>query len=290
VGTVGKYGKRERLRAAAWKRITDDLPPEARTAGRFVSKRGAEVGPSVDYCLPASRAVFNLLPEVREGALGLFAELGIPWHSGIEGGPGNHLLSSQVQCVNALGQMVTDPARIKAAFSPELDITEVLEVEPGRYLTFEYIGPTDYFGEVPRGGRVRGSLCTSVDAAFRYRTSAGVTELALVEWKYTEAYELRNPDPKDATRIGRYGAAYADPEGPLRCDLLPIELMLDEPLYQLMRQQLLADRLERDEVLGAQRVRVVHVDRQRTLTTSDRSTAPSSRRLAPPSTKPGLRC
>jgi hypothetical protein len=35
--------------------------------------------------------------------------------------------------------------------------------------------------------------------------------------------------------------------------------MLDEPLYQLMRQQLLADRLERDQVLDAQRVRVVHV-------------------------------
>jgi hypothetical protein len=259
VGTVGEYGKRERLRAAAWKRVADDLPPRARAAGRFVGRRGVEVGPPVDYCLPASRAVCNLLPEVREDALGLFAELGIPWHSGIDGGPGNHLLSSQVQCVNALGQMVADPGRIVAAFSPELDIAEVLEVEPGRYLTFEYIGPTDYFGEVPRGVRVRGSLCTSVDAAFLYRTSAGVTELALVEWKYTEAYEPRKPDPKDSTRIGRYGAAHADPGGPIISDLLPIELMLDEPLYQLMRQQLLADRLERDQVLGAQRVRVLHV-------------------------------
>lgn len=143
MGTVGEYGKRERLRAAAWKRVADDLPPRARAAGRFVGRRGVEVGPPVDYCLPASRAVCNLLPEVREDALGLFAELGIPWHSGIDGGPGNHLLSSQVQCVNALGQMVADPGRIVAAFSPELDIAEVLEVEPGRYLTFEYIGPTD---------------------------------------------------------------------------------------------------------------------------------------------------
>jgi hypothetical protein len=100
-----------------------------------------------------------------------------------------------------------------AAFSPELDIAQVLEVEPGRHLTFEYIGPTDYFGEVPRGIRVRGSLCTSVDAAFLYQTSAGVTELALVEWKYTEAYEPRRPDPKDATRIARYRAAYANPRG-----------------------------------------------------------------------------
>ena len=137
----------------------------------------------------------------------------------------------------------------------------MLEIEPGRYLTFEYIGPTDYFNEGAGKPRVRGTKCTSVDAAFLYRTSAGTTELALVEWKYTEKYTTtRKPNPGyDKTRIKRYGADYTDPAGPLRSELIDIEWMLDEPFYQLMRQQLLAWRLENDRAEGADVVRVLHV-------------------------------
>ena len=64
----------------------------------------------------------------------------------------------------------------------------MLEIEPGRFLTFEYIGDVDFFGEAVDGVRVRGSMCTSVDAAFVHRTADGVVELVLVEWKYTESY------------------------------------------------------------------------------------------------------
>lgn len=60
-------------------------------------------------------------------------------------------------------------------------------------------------------------------------------------------------------RIGRYGADLDDPDGPVRADVLPIELLLDEPFYQLMRQQLLAHRLERSHAHGADVVRVLHV-------------------------------
>jgi len=41
--------------------------------------------------------------------------------------------------------------------------------------------------------------------------------------------------------------------------LLPFELVLDEPFYQLVRQQLLAHALETSGSEGAARVRVVHV-------------------------------
>ncbi len=68
--------------------------------------------------------------------------------------------------------MVTAPQRILRAFGPLLDIDEVLQIEPGRYLTFEYIGPTDFFHEAPTGRRVRGAHCTSVEAAFRTPLSA----------------------------------------------------------------------------------------------------------------------
>lgn len=252
------YVTEQRRCAAAWKAHTAPLPDAARVGAPYVGKDGHADGPPLEFCLPAEFAPLNLLPEVREGALALFGELGIPWHAGIDGGPGNHLLSSQVQCVNALAPMVSDPGRVAAAFGDTVGVGQVLEIESGRYLTFEYIGPTDFFGEAAGGERVRGARCTSVDAAFLHRAADGLRELVLVEWKYTESYRLRDPDPgRDEIRRRRYAAALADPAGPVRDDLLAFEQLLDEPLYQLMRQQLLADALERARV--ADRVRVVHV-------------------------------
>lgn len=253
------FVQRERAKAIAWKRSTDTLPGEARHPAPYIRDGQAKTSP-LPFCLPIEHALLSLLPEVRPMALALFAELGIPWHAGIEGGPGNHLLSSQVQCVNALGQMVHDPERIAHAFGSVLDIAEVLEIEPGRLLTFEYIGPIDFFGEVPGGERTRGARCTSVDAAFLFRTSTGDRELALVEWKYTESYRPRVPEPaKDEVRRRRYGSALHDTDGPVRADVLPFAALLAEPLYQLVRQQLLAWELEKAGVHDVDRVRVVHV-------------------------------
>ncbi len=257
----------ERMRAAAWKRWTRTLPDAAREPARYIDKDGKTLGGLSDHCLPVEHAALSLLPEVRERALAIFAELGIPWHAGVDGGPSNNLLSSQVQCVNALGQMVTDPDLLVRAFADELGVVEALPIEPERYLTFEYIGPTDFFGEVPDGERVRGARCTSIDAAFLHRTSDGLVELVLIEWKYTEAYDRpRTPDPaKDAVRWQRYGDALTAPDGPVRCDVLPFADLLDEPFYQLVRQQLLAYELEKAHAHGADRVRVVHVLPKRNL-------------------------
>lgn len=252
--------KKQRANAARWKQSSPTLPDAARADAPYVTKTGRP-GPSpYPFCLPADWAAANLLPEIRDEALALFAELGIPWHAGIDGGPSNHLLSSQVQCANALTAMVTDPVRIKAAFGQVVDIAEVLPIEPGRFLTFEYIGPRDHLKEARGGRRVRGAHCTSVDAAFLYRTRRGQVELALVEWKYTESYSsVRASDPaKDVVRAGRYEALYLADDGPLR-PIVPLRLLLDEPFYQLMRQQLLAGELERHHDEGAAVVRVLHV-------------------------------
>ena len=254
------YASEHTKLAMAWKQRTLTLPDDARTPGVYEKHRRA-----YPFCLPVEFASHNLLPEVRNGAIDLFKELDIPWHDSVAGGPSNHLRDSQVQCVNALFTMVADAERIKLAFGGAVDIAEVLPIEEGRFLTFEYIGPTDYFGEGVRGGkdvgRRRGTNCTSVDAAFLYKTSAGVTELALIEWKFTESY-LDAKDRKatsDAVRIGRYAADLGASDSPIALDVLPIELLLDEPFYQLMRQQLLAKRLEHDRVLDAEVVRVLHV-------------------------------
>lgn len=248
----------ERARAVRWKRSSSALPDSAREPAPFRG-RGGTVQGSFPFCLPLEHAELNLLPEVRAVALELFEELGIPWHPAGDR-PSNHLLSSQVQCVNALGAMVTDPDRIVLCFRPILGTSEVEAIEPGRFLTFEYIGPTDYFGEVPGGGRVRGSMCTSVDAAFVHRTTHGVRELVLIEWKYTEHYPPRRQEPaKDETRRHRYEPFLTGTDSPVRSDVLPFDAFLQEPLYQLMRQQLLAHELQRQRVLDVDSVRVVHV-------------------------------
>lgn len=257
--TNNDYAIEQRTLAATWKKRTPILCSPARQPAPWINQDGEPVG-TYAHCLPSEFAEANLLPGNHE-AIELFRELGIPWHCGIGEGPGNNVLSSQVQCVNALMPMVDEPERIVRAFGDLVDIAEVLQIEPGRYLTFEYIGSFDYFDEGAGKPRVRGTKCTSVDAAFLYRTSTGATELALIEWKYTEKYTtIRTPNPGyDKTRIKRYGADYHDPSGPLRSELIGIEWMLDEPFYQLMRQQLLAWRLERDRAEGADVVRVLHV-------------------------------
>ena len=250
------YEEEEKHRATSWKRSTAVLPENAKTDAPYVGRSGRPGTKLYGFCLPTEHAAHSLLPEIREPAIALFAELGIPWHHGIDGGPGNHLCSSQVQCVNALGQMVTDPARIVRAFDDLLGIDEVLEIEPGRYLTFEYIGPTDYFGEAPHGERTRGARCTSVDAAFLHRAKDGVIELVLIEWKYTEHYAPRSASSKkDAVRFKRYGPLLAATDSPITIGLLPFEELLQEPLYQLVRQQLLAHELEKTKAHGADRVR-----------------------------------
>jgi hypothetical protein len=254
------YSHQERARAIAWKQATTTLPIEAKIPAPYIDKDGRSQGKPVPYCFPAEHATLSLLPEVRDSALTLFGELGIPWHAGIGGGPSNHLLSSQVQCANALGQMVDDADRIVRAFGEPLGTSEVLHIEPDRCLTFEFIGPVDYFNEAPDKKRVRGAHCTSVDAAFLHRTVDDVVELVLVEWKYTESYRKRDIDPdKDATRWKRYGASLMATDSPVRGDLLEFSDLLDEPIYQLVRQQLLAHALEKEHTYGADRVRVVHV-------------------------------
>ncbi|MET3962827.1 hypothetical protein ABIE44_002761 [Marmoricola sp. OAE513] len=250
----------QRENASRWKQSTPTLSDDARLDAPYVGKSGRAAGKPYPFCLPAEYAEANLLPEVRDLALATFAALGIPWHAGVNDGPSNHLLSSQVQCANALTAMINEPDRIVAAFGGVVDIAEVLEIEPGRFLTFEYIGAEDLLGEARGAVRVRGAHCTSVDAAFKYVTSTGTVELALVEWKYTESYpSARRPEPqRDAVRVGRYEHLYLAEDGPVRA-LVPIEFFFDEPFYQLFRQQLLAHELERTGAEGADKVRVLHV-------------------------------
>src|SRR4051812_29384070 len=95
----------QRENASRWKSTTLALTDAARASAPYAG-RGCH-----DFCLPEEHASANLLPAIRDTVLSLFADLDIRWHRGVGTGPTNHLLSSQVQCVNAMAAMVADPER-----------------------------------------------------------------------------------------------------------------------------------------------------------------------------------
>ena len=228
--------------AIEWKRTTQLLPDAARMPGP-VKGRG-----SYGFCLPTEFARLNVLPEAA-AAFDWFSGSDIAWHDSVGGGCTNHLLSSQVQCVNALAPLAYDPTALAACFSSVLDIAELLPVgapeAPEALVAFEWIPDTDLLGEWRRQPGRRGIGNTSVDAIIRFRTSSGATEVALVEWKYVENYlPCRYDDVKLQRRLSNYRMLLEDPEGPIRHDVDHAHLIA-EPVYQLMRLQLLADQLER---------------------------------------------
>lgn len=151
--------------------------------------------------------------------------------------------------MNALKPLTADA--LVAAFVGVLPVASV-----DGPVEFEHIGDEDYLGE---GAMQRGLGRTSLDAAFRYRTPDGRAELALVEWKYVEKYSGARVSGRLDTIRSRYQARYDAQDGPFLPDVLPFDDVLVEPLYQLVRQQLLAHAMEQDLCLGLDAVRVVHV-------------------------------
>ena len=259
------YETTERERAERWKAASPFLPDSARPDGTYGSRKT-----TYPFCLPRDQAPHNLLEPVRDEALRVFEKEHIAWHQGVGGGPTNHLVSSQVQCVNAMGHLMRDEERLRRAFAGVLDLGRVDAIEEDRLVTFEYVGPTRFQG-LEDGRLRRGAHSTSVDAAFIHQHPDRGRELVLVEWKYTERYGLRSTSPRatagDPVRLRRYMHLVSAPEGPIRDNVLPPSDLLQEPFYQLMRQQLLASALEgrfsRHGIAAPQpafdRVVVVHV-------------------------------
>ncbi|MEY2449633.1 MAG: hypothetical protein QOH79_3109 [Acidimicrobiaceae bacterium] len=256
------FVREARVAAANWKATTSALPERARAGGCY---RGG--GESLPFCVPMDDRDHNLLAEARDLALGRFAAAEIPWHHGGDR-PSNHLLSSQVQCANALAPFVEQPASLQRMFETVLDIGKVLpfgatttcSFDATDHVVFEWIGTDNYLNEHVGSVGTRGANNTSADAAMRYLTPSGSVEIALIEWKYVEQYlghELSGGDAKNAVRRARYDVLLADEDSPIRVDLVPFDDLLVEPFYQLMRLQLLAWQMERAQELEADCVRLV---------------------------------
>ena len=254
----------ERLKASKWRESTTTIPDEHRSPGDYRKWKG------LSFCLTPEARVFNLLPSARDLALPRFSAAGIPWHDGSDGLPSNHLLSSQVQCVNALSSFVGRPDALAEMFRGVLDVSEVLPFagtgaaatpyDWADHVVFEWPGAIDYLGERSGSPNLRGANTTSVDAAIRYRTSDEAIEIALIEWKYTETYRgktLSGGSTRNEKRRSRYQPWWSH-HGPVIDDGQGIDGILVEPLYQLFRLQCLAQEMTKAGEGGAASVSVVY--------------------------------
>ena len=217
------------------------------------------------FCLPLEYAEQNLFSEIRQAAINHFANHSIKWHDGKNGKPSNHLCSSQVCCVNFLFPFSNKPdvlSKVLQPFFPE--IKSMIPIESGQYVSFEWIGQENYLGEkVSRNGnRTRGANCTSADAAVMFERTDGKRQMVLIEWKYTESYGGTSlkiaKSGTDRTEI--YRPLFLNDDSTLNKNLLPsFDSLFFEPFYQFMRQQYLADEMEKAHELGADMVSVLHI-------------------------------
>jgi hypothetical protein len=255
---MGKFLEGEKPKQAEFKIGSPYFSETARSEGVYRGKPRS-------FCLPVEFAKQNLVPEIRETAPSHFAEHSIKWHDGQNGKPSNHLCDSQVCCVNFLFPFSDKPDELAQIFRrvyPEIE--KMLPVENGRYVSFEWIGQDNYLGEkISRNGqRTLGANCTSADSVVMFERQDKKRQVVLIEWKYTESYSgnfLKYSDSgTDRTEIYRH--LFEKTDCPVNKDILPsFDSLFYEPFYQFMRQQFLANEMEKAHEMGADVVSVLHI-------------------------------
>ena len=254
---MGRFLASERQKQAQFKAISSYFSDAARSEGVYRDRPRT-------FCLPVECAEQNLFPEIRETALPHFAKHSIKWHNGQNGKPSNHLCSSQVCCVNFLFPFADQPGALAQMLHPVFpEIKQMLPVEDGGYVSFEWIGQKDYLGEAKRKGRrTRGANCTSADAIVMFERKDKKRQIVLIEWKYTESYGSaflkRASSGTDRAEI--YRPLFENADCPIDKDILPgFDALFYEPFYQFMRQQFLAHEMEKAHEMGADVVSVLHI-------------------------------
>jgi len=127
-------------------------------------------------------------------------------------------------------------------------------------MSFEYVGEKTHF-EGERKWPQRGAHCTSLDFAFFSRRYDGKKQLVLGEWKYTEEYKSRKLPSKDEINQTQWNTYKEDfkvwrannPNVPT------YEHYFVEPFYQLMRQSVLANKMQLEREMDADIVVHMHI-------------------------------
>lgn len=258
------FRNREKERYEKLKQIL--FSPEAQSPGTYKKK-------SYPFCLADGHSQENLHESFRDDAIDYFKKRKIPWHDApkeTEGSlPSPHLCCSQSMCVNTLFPMTADRELLQNTFQvyfPEmkepLPFTTDGHLPNGNrpYMCFEFVGEKTHF-EGEKAWPQRGANCTSLDFAFFFRRYDGKRQLVLGEWKYTEEYKGNRLPPKkdiNKTQWNTYQEYFiiwraSTPGVPT------YEHYFVEPFYQLMRQSVLADKMQIEREMNADVVVHLHI-------------------------------
>ena len=239
------------------------------------------------HLLALEQEADNLYPTLRgeEGALRFFRDRNIKWWRnarsgdarGVEG-PTRNMASSQIACVNfllPLTEIESALAAVLRAIDGDVKSVVAIEYEGNTSpVEFEWIGvggPLEKYAAPTRGANT-----TSVDAFMVAETDAG-RRAYLLEWKYVEEYPTQNNylgnGSRGDTRRDRYSSLYSAESSSFN-GAAPMDELLYEPFYQLMRQRLLADRMIEGRELGATEAKVIAVVPQGNIAYRERITSP----------------
>ena len=256
---MGRFLEAERVRQASFKQTSPYFSDAVHVDGVYKGKPRP-------FCLPLACADENLFAGIPSSVLDYFDSEEIKWHDGGRRRPSNHLCDSHVCCVNFLFPFADKPDALMQLLRPVFPtMNRLLPMEKHpHFVSHEWIGLENYLGEKvpPHGKRTRGANFTSADAAVMFEREDGAQQIALIEWKYTEAYSATflkfSKSGTDRTEI--YAPLYNREDCPLDKDLLSsFDALFYEPFYQLLRQQLLANEMEKAQELGADVVSVLHI-------------------------------
>jgi len=253
---MSAFKKSEQTRQATFKQQSRYFSVAAHVDGIYNGK-----GPPHPFCLPVACADENLYSGIRQEAITYFQTHNIRWHDGSRDNPSNNLCSSQVCCVNFLFPFMEQPVALAALLRPLFPLLyKMLPLErPGQHVDFEWIGKRNYLHERTW---TRGVHTTSADAVVKFLRTDGKRQITLIEWKYAESYSSQSVrfSKRGTDRMAIYAPFYTHDDCPLDKHLMPhFEALFYDPFDQLMRQQFLANEMEKDHELDADIVSVLHI-------------------------------
>jgi hypothetical protein len=209
----------------------------------FKDPGGGEFANGLKYPFVLQDTSRNIWGGIRHNALAYFRNNNIPWWMSTPEMPTGHLLSSQIACVNHL-YYVREQREFATKILQNIDdrIINAEEIHypdtDAGYVAFEIVGKENYLGERQH---TRGANATSVDAVMVGKKTDGKNILVLIEWKYTEYYEIGKSLYIPA-RYTIYNPLLGETNSPFKTivwDGKPFEPLYYEPYYELMRQTLL---------------------------------------------------
>lgn len=248
----------------------------------------------------------NLYPPLRdqEIAQAFFRDRHIKWWQSTRSGdnttikgPTRNMASSQIVCVNLLLPLAGHPDALLALLrSLDSDITGIIPIQytPHEsllkltsFVEFEWIGL-----ESPLEGKpyTRGANVTSADALIigSRKTVNGdeVYRAYLFEWKYVEEYlraKFLGDGMKGVTRRKRYKEIYESKDSPFS-NAIPIEALLYDPFYQIMRLGLLGNQMAQKREFGITEFKVVVICPSGNEDYKNTITSPALRAILPAAT------